>query len=245
MSAFVISCGSSTGGCGKTTFSIEIAHIISNKYKTLLIGLDENHELSKFLGIEDCGVDSSLIFGGERNQVLYKKTRKKNLYIIPSSIRLTHSLYQEITPNTLQEYIEEELSDFDFIIIDSPPALNILKINTILASHFIIIPCGYNYKNYEGALTYIRQIRELVPETNNFGVVMNSLNKGHKKKIRDTDKALEKLKDYIFETKIPIDSSIEEAQKKCLSLFEYNKNSRAYKEFNKLVKNEILKNIEV
>ena len=154
----IIAITNQKGGVGKTTTSVNLSSCLAyeNK-KTLLIDCDPQGNSTSGLGIEkddyelsiyDCFVDSS------KTKDAVIKTKYNNLYVIPSSSDLSAAeielAYEDKREFFLKNAIDMIKENFDYIIIDSPPALGMITINIMTASDSVLIPIQCEYYALEG-----------------------------------------------------------------------------------------------
>jgi len=149
----VISISNHKGGVGKTTSAINIgAGLNKLGKKVLLIDLDPQANLSQSLGLID---QDRNIYGAIRGEYkLEPISILKGLDLIPSTLDLSGAEI-ELSGEAGREYILRELIDplrgsYDFIIIDSPPSLGLLTINSFTASDEIFIPLQAQYLALQG-----------------------------------------------------------------------------------------------
>ena len=165
----IIAITNQKGGVGKTTTSVNLSSCLAyeNK-KTLLIDCDPQGNSTSGLGIEkddyklsiyDCFVDSS------KTKDAVIKTKYNNLYIIPSSSDLSAAeielAYEDKREFFLKNAIDMIKKNFDFIIIDSPPALGMITINIMTASDSVLIPIQCEYYALEGLSQLITTIKTI------------------------------------------------------------------------------------
>ena len=204
--AKVICLSSQKGGAGKTTSTHNIAVRLANlNNRVLLIDLDPSGNLTKCVGFERGAFDSDAcdLFEKER-QVKAYPTNVANLYIIPSSSELAVYRGKLILANAGERYLERSLkrikSNFDYIIIDTPPAIDLLVMNAHVASDYLIIPTDpdlISESNLDDSVSFFNTVLEdeLNPNLKYLGVIVTRI------RIQNTDHT-ELVADY--KTKYPV-----------------------------------------
>ena len=146
------------GGVGKTTTSVNLSAALEtlNK-KTLLIDLDSQGNASSACGIDKTAVIKSvydLLIGDISANDVIVGSGKNKFSLIPSNNDLMAAEIQlldyENREFLLKNALLETQDRFDYIIIDSPPSMNILTLNAMVASNNIIIPVQCEYYALEG-----------------------------------------------------------------------------------------------
>lgn len=149
------------GGAGKTTLAYNTAAYL-NKHvgKTLLIDLDSQSHATIHAGINPFSVTDSvyeLFVSYINSKKVDKKFIAKNdeLYIIPSSERIAAldielSQLVEDKHAILKDILLELFDEFDYIVLDTPPALGLTTINALVASDFLIIPFKVDFFSLVG-----------------------------------------------------------------------------------------------
>ncbi|MBE7671720.1 AAA family ATPase, partial [Tenacibaculum piscium] len=148
-----------------------------------------------------------------------------------------------------REYILKELIDpikdnYDFIIIDSPPSLGLLTINSFTASDEILIPLQAQYLALQG-LTKLLEVVDKIKKRLNKGLKVGGvfITQYDKRKVLNRDVASTidlHFKDTVFKTKIRDNIALAEAPAQGLDIFRYNPKSYGAEDYLKLSK-EILK----
>jgi len=154
----VISVANQKGGVGKTTTSINLAaSLAAIEHSTLLIDIDPQSNSTSGIGIEPKTVSQSiyqiLVDGIDADEAILK-TELPFLDIIPSHINLVGAEIEMIDrpkrERILTESIEILRKKYDFVIIDCPPSLGLLTINSLTASDSVLIPVQCEYFALEG-----------------------------------------------------------------------------------------------
>ncbi len=202
--ARIITIANQKGGVTKTTTTFNIAAALAMQGKrTLMVDMDSQASLTISAGIEPLDCDKTIcdvldkIFAPTKECILAVE-HVENLFIIPSIIDLAvleiEMLSRPAREKILARALTQVANDFDFIIIDSPPQLSILTMNSLSAADEIIIPVKTDYLAYRGLTQLndtIDDMKEYVnPNIRVVGVIASLFEPGvtHDKEI------LEKLK---------------------------------------------------
>ena len=178
---------------------------------------------------------------------IIRKTKFPNLDIVPSHIRLSSAdleLAQALDNRSerLKRAIGNLKDKYDYIIIDNPPSLGLLTINSFTASDKLLIPVSTGFFAMTG-LVQLQETVEMVkqnqlnPALEIMGVLCTFVDNTNVSKDVN-NKLREHFGDLVFETTIPKNVSLEEAHSRHTHIFEYAPNSagaRAYKELVKEV----------
>jgi len=211
------------GGVGKTTSALNIAAIAaSQKIKTLLIDLDPQGNATSGSGIEKSTLNSTIyhVLTGTKNVTEVIQTGCiDNFYVIPSRSELTGAEIELIdVPEReflLQRVLDEIKQDYELIIIDCPPSLNVLTINALCASSQLIVPLQCEYYALEG-LGQLVQTYELVrnnlnPSLEIGGIVLTMVDLRTKLAEQVINEVKKFFGDKVFSTHIPRSIRLSEA----------------------------------
>ncbi len=201
----VISISNHKGGVGKTTSAINIgAGLNKLGKKILLIDLDPQANLSQSLGLID---QERNIYGALRGEYKLQPIEiLKGLDVIPSTLDLSGAEV-EMSGEAGREYILRELiepirASYDYILIDNPPSLGLLTINSFTASDEVFIPLQAQYLALQGLtklLEVIDKIKRRLNKELKVGGVFTTQYDGRKVLNRDVVATIEAhFKDEVF-----------------------------------------------
>ena len=154
----IIAIANQKGGVGKTTTTINLgAAIAESGKKVLIIDLDPQSNTTTGLGVSTKELNSSIY------QVIIEENTAsetiigvgiKNLQLLPSSLELAGAEIELVTAfsreQRLTRALDEVVSDYDFILIDCPPALGLLTVNALCFANEVIVPIQCEYYALEG-----------------------------------------------------------------------------------------------
>lgn len=187
------------GGVAKTSTVRDIGFVLADKgYKVLLVDLDPQANLTRWLGIDD-DIDLSrtvypAIVAGEESEAtdlrLPAPMRVHEMDLIPSTLALATlereliSLFMGVV--RLREAVRR-VSGYDFVLIDSPPSLGQLSALAVVAADRVIVPVPTNRKGLDGVPTVIRMVRDYRKAAPNLAIALFVLTQHDKRTRHDRD----------------------------------------------------------
>jgi len=251
----VLAIANQKGGVGKTTTAINLSAALALKKKrTLLIDLDPQANASiAFFSPDEAQFTTYDLFAehpGELAKII-RPTKDANLFVAPARLALAR-LEQQLAgqfdaPFKLKDALAQVLKDYDYIVLDTPPALGILTVNALVASTHLLVPIQAAYFAIEGTddllETYARIRARPNPDLKVLGVVITLYDK-RTNISRDTHEQIRAtFGDALFKTRISKNVRLEESPAYKETVFSYAPKSSGAEEYRKLAQ-EVLQRVE-
>ena len=246
--ARIIAVANQKGGVGKTTTAINLSACLAEAgKKVLVIDMDPQGNTTSGFGIDKNAAEETvyeLLIGECSVQECLEKTKVENLDLIPSNVNLSGAEIELIGIDEKEFILKNQIADirdnYDFIVIDCPPALSMLTINALTAAISVIVPIQCEYYALEGLSQLIYTINlvkeRLNPELSIEGVVFTMFDSRTNLSLQVVENVKENLNQNIYKTIIPRNVRLAEAPSYGLPITMYDGRSAGAEAYRKLAK---------
>jgi chromosome partitioning protein len=209
------------GGVGKTTTTISLADALLNRgQRVLLIDLDPQGSLTSYLQLEpDLTENTSYDFFGNVDRIVPKETGFDNLKIVGSSVGLANvekgSRNSQGKGLVLNQWLEKQANNYDFVLLDTPPALGMLMVNALAACDHLFIPVQTEFLALKGLERMIKVLDMLSQSGRfiNYTIVPTMFDKRTNASATTLQALQNTYPDRLWEKVIPIDTKFRESSR--------------------------------
>ncbi len=248
----IIAIANQKGGVGKTTTAINLSTLLAKRGKKVLlidadpqgnatsgVGMDKNVELSVY----------DLIINDEINPAdTIQKTEIKNLSICPSNINLAGAEVELVSMMSREYRMKEKLDmvkeNYDYIIIDCPPSLGLITLNSFTAADSVLIPVQCEYYALEGLGQLLNTVKLVQKHLNKNLEIEGALLTMYDARTNLSNQVVKEVSRYfenkVYKTVIPRNVKLSEAPSYGMPISVYDPRSKGAKSYDKFVK-ELLK----
>jgi chromosome partitioning protein len=243
----IIAIANQKGGCGKTTTCINLSTALAKMgLKVLIIDLDAQAQASLGVGINTDKIKYSIYDVMVKNRKLKSvivPTNIKNLDIAPASsmlsgaeIEMASLLAREwILRTSINKMINTPAANYDYIIMDCSPSLNLTTINGLASAQFILIPAQTHYFSLEGMKELLSTITVVKERLNPQLQILGILPTLYDIRTRISREILGQMRNYfgdmVFKTSIHSNIKLVEAQVHHQSIYDFAPNSNGVRDY--------------
>ena len=248
----IICIANQKGGVGKTTTAVNLsASLAITKQRTLLIDIDPQGNASSGVGVPKDDLTNTIynvLIDNQELKEAIQNTPFPNLSVVPSSIDLIGAEIELVNVSGRESRLKEKLAtvndQYDYIIIDCPPSLGLLTINSLNAANSVLIPIQCEYYALEGLSQLLNSVKRIKgafnPNLRIEGFLLTMFDKRNNLSHQVACEIKNHFPDKVFQTIIPRNVKLGESPSYGKPIFFYDKLSagaRSYLELAQLITN--------
>lgn len=251
----VIAITNQKGGVGKTTTSVNLSAALAYMgKKVLLIDIDPQANATQGIGVDRSTLELTVYDAITQNvplQDIVISTDVEGLDIVPANIDLAGveielSQVKSGREQRLKRALDEMKEQYEYVIIDCPPALGLLNTNALTAADSVLIPVQCEYYALEGLTQLLNTIlltQKVFNENLTIeGVLLTMLDSRTNLGIEVSQEVRKYFREKVYDVVIPRNIKLSEAPSEGLNIFDYDKTSEGAKAYAKLAKEVVKRN---
>ncbi len=219
----IIAIANQKGGVGKTTTAINLTSCLAEVgKKILLVDIDPQGNATSGVGVDKDQLENTsyeLFIGNCTLEDCIVESQVSNLWVLPSNVNLSGEEIDLIGVDNREYILKNEINsirdEYDFIIIDCPPSLNILTVNAMTTADSVLVPIQCEYYALEGLSQLIHTINlvqeRLNPELDIEGVVFTMYDARTNLSLEVVENVKANLRQTVYKTIIPRNIRLAEA----------------------------------
>ncbi len=234
----ILAIANQKGGVGKTTTAVNLSASLAHLgRKVLLVDLDPQGNATMGVGIDKAKLASSvynLLLGATPIQEIIQRSESAGIDVLPANRNLAGAevelVNQEHRESRLKDALAQVADQYDYIILDCPPALTLLTLNGLVAADAVLIPMQCEYYALEGLSDLVNTLKRVKQSMNRHieieGLLRTMFDPRSTLAQQVSDQLIKHYTSKLYHTVIPRNIRLAEAPSYGRPILSYDKNSK-------------------